>query len=218
MKIKALIVAGIMFLFATTSYAVNIGISLTGVSLDADGKETHGSAQKRDETLEAAVGSVFFETGDIAIGSLAINFGLDYIPYDIESETVSNYQIDSDNNNTANVTIADHYTVYGMVGLGDSPAFVKLAYSEADLLTDENISNMQTAASTTRTNSTYPNSTLKGYHLSIGADVEAGPVTVRAEVGASDYDEVKVNSSSGGNTVTVNADGTFARLSIVKSF
>ena len=116
------------------------------------------------------------------------------------------------------MTIADHYTVYGMVGLGDSPAFVKIAHSEADAQTEETISNMQTANSITRTNSNYPDTTLKGYHISIGTEVEAGPVTMRAEFGASDYDEMKVNSSSGGNTVTVNADGTFARLSIVKSF
>ena len=90
MKIKALIVAAIMSLFATASYAVNAGVSLSGVSLDADGKESHGSAQKRSETLEAAMGSLFIETGDIDVAGFSLNLGLDYIPYDIESETVSN--------------------------------------------------------------------------------------------------------------------------------
>ena len=218
MKIKALIVAAMMSLMSSAAYAGGaVGVSIAGVELDADGAETYGSAQKRSETLQVPVGSVFAEYGT-DFGGFDVRLGVDYIPYDIESSTVDNFQHASNNTNTAKVTIKDHFTYYGMVGLGDSPLFVKLAYSEADAITDETISNMQTDGSITRTNSNYPDSTLKGVHVSIGASIDAGPLALRAEVGSSDYDEMKVTSSSGGNTVTVNADGTFVKLSLVHEF
>ena len=218
MKIKALIVAAMMSLMSTAAYAgAAVGVSIAGVELDADGAETYGSAQKRSETLQVPVGSVFFELGG-DFGGFDVSLGVDYIPYDIESAEVDNHQTVNANTNKAKVTIKDHFTYYGMVGLGDSPLFVKVAYSEADALTDETISNMQTDGSITRTNSTYPDTTLKGVHVSIGASIDAGPLALRAEVGSSDYDEMKVTSSSGGNTVTVNADGTFVKLSLVHEF
>ena len=219
MKIKALIVAAIMGLLTTAANAgVSAGVSLTGYSLNADGSETHGSAQKRSESLEMALGSVFAEY-KTAWGDFDLSLGIDHIPYDVDTETVSNYQINVTNNNQAKATISDAYKYYIMVGMGDSPVFVKFAYSEADVQTEETISNMQTDGSITRTNSTYPDATLKGTHFGLGANIDTGfGITVRAEFGLSDYDEMSVTSSSGGNTVKVDADGEYASLSLVKSF
>ena len=220
MKIKALIVAAIMGLLTTSANAgPSAGVSLTGYSLNADGSETHGSAQKRSESLEMALGSVFAEY-KTDIGGFDVSLGIDHIPYDVDTETVSNFQIDSANNNRASATITDAYKYYVMFGMGDSPVFLKLAYSEADVLTKETISNMQTDDSSARTNSTYPDTKLKGTHVGLGADIDTGMfgIALRAEFGLSDYEEMSVTSSSGGNTIKVNADGEYANISLVKSF
>ena len=97
MKIKALIVAALMSLMSTAAYAgAAVGISLAGVELDADGAETYGDAQKRSETLEVPVGSVFFEVGG-DFGGFDVSLGVDYIPN--IGQPVDNHQTDNANTN-----------------------------------------------------------------------------------------------------------------------
>ena len=68
----------------------------------------------------------------------------------------------------------------------------------------------------------YPNATLEGMHLSLGTAIDTGQgVTLRAEAGYSDYDDVSVTSDggTGANTVTVSElSGPHVRISLVKAF
>ena len=84
-KFKNLLATVIFSLFATASIAgVNVGVSLTGVSMEPEGKETQ-STERRSETIQAAIGEIFVEYDFGLIG-----VGVSHVPYDIDSETVEN--------------------------------------------------------------------------------------------------------------------------------
>ncbi len=212
-KIKYLLVSAIFAMFATASVAqVSVGISGTGFSADATGSETQDTAQNRDETLEAAYASAFIEYD---FGNFAV--GVDVIPYTIDSETATNDQsnahVDS-GINTVQVDIENVITVYGIVPLSDTGAYIKAGIIRGDLLTDENMG---------ATSTSYPDADLEGETVMIGYAYDTGAgATVRVEAGLTDYNDVSVTGTGGdgtANTVTVSGlDGPTVRLSIVKAF
>ena len=114
-----------------------MGINVKGVSLDAKGSETT-SDQTRQETLEAIVGSVFAEYKIMDLFSI----GVEMIPYDIESETVTNNRdgetVDT-GNSTVQVDLESNVGVYLMIPLGDQGVYVKGGYTHSDVITNENM-------------------------------------------------------------------------------
>jgi len=85
---------------------------------------------------------------------------------------------------------------------------VRVAVMRADVETKESLA----------TGSVYPDTTMKGASLSIGYQHNFGWGFVRAEVGRSSYETIKV-TGSGGHTVEANLDGEkWGRISIAKSF
>ena len=212
-KIKYLLVSAIFAMFATASVAqVSVGISGTGFSADATGSETQDTSQSRDETLEAAYGSVFIEYD---FGGFSV--GIDAIPYTIDSETATNDQsnakVDS-GTNTVQVDIENVVTLYGIVPLSDTGAYLKAGIIQGDLITNEAMG---------ATSTSYPDADLDGETVMIGYAYDTGAgATVRLEAGLTDYDDVSVTGTGGdgtANTVTLSGlDGTTVRLSIVKAF
>ena len=100
-----------------------------------------------------------------------------------------------------------------MKNLNDD-VYVKFGISEADVLTDEDMG---------ATSTSYPDATMNGMHLSLGAMFDTGQgVTVRAEAGYSEYDDVSVTGTGGDGTAnTVSAkdlSGPTVRISLVKAF
>ena len=106
-------------------------------------------------------------------------------------------QVDLDYNATAYVLIPTEQGIYLKAGV----SYGELAISE-----------------TLTTGTSYPDEELIGFHANIGYEHDLGGAFVRAEAGYSDWDTVKVNSSSGRNTVTADLDGVSARISIGKAF
>tara|TARA_B100001250_G_scaffold83416_1_gene68801 strand:+ start:1144 stop:1779 length:636 start_codon:yes stop_codon:yes gene_type:complete len=209
-KFKHLLASAVFVLFATASVAgVNIGVSVTGVSMDPVGKESTDT-QTRSETLEAAIGEIFVEYDFGLIG-----IGASYVPYDIEGETVENNR-DGETIDTGttrvNVDIADLTTVYLTIDLADTGAYLKVGGSTADVITNEVMA----------TGTTYPNETLTGAQVSLGLSKDLGMLSVRAELGYHEYEDLKAKGKGGDgdqNTVEIHdISGPRAQISLVKSF
>ena len=212
-KFKTIIIATILSTFAifSSNAQVSLGINVKGVSLDAKGSETT-SDQTRQETLEAIVGSVFAEYKIMDLFSI----GVEMIPYDIESETVTNNRdgetVDT-GNSTVQVDLESNVGVYLMIPLGDQGVYVKGGYTHSDVITNENMN----------TGTKYGNDDLWGQHVSLGFERDVMDATVRLEGTYSDYENVKIggadNENGQGNIVTVSGmDGYSVGVSLVKSF
>ncbi len=210
-KIKTIAIA--IFLSSLTTLASaewRAGVSGAALSLeDVKGSETT-STDTRTETLEAMFASVFVEKN---LGPVTI--GLDVIPYNIESETNTNDRtgdaVDT-GTNSVQVDIETHATLYAILGLGDSPAYIKAGMSYANIATNESMAS----------GSKYDDADLEGYHFSLGVQRELDNSFVRLEIGHSSYDDVSITANGDGNNpnkVTVaGMEGPHARISIGKSF
>ncbi len=212
-KFKTIIIATILSTFAifSASAQVSLGINVKGVSLDAKGSETT-SSETRQETLEAIVGSIFAEYKIMDLFSV----GVEMIPYDIESETVTNNRdgetVDT-GTSTVQVDLESNVGVYVMVPLGDQGVYVKGGYTHSDIVTNENMN----------TSTTYGNDDLWGTHVSLGFERDVMEATVRLEGTFSEYENVKIggadNEGGQGNIVTVSGmDGYSVGISLLKSF
>ena len=212
-KIKTIIIATILSTFAifSASAQVSVGINVKGVSLDANGSETQ-SNESRTETLEAVVGSIFIEYKIMDL----VSIGVESIPYDIDSETVTNNrdgeQVDT-GNTTVQVDLESNYGAYLMAPLGSEGVYAKLGVTHSDIITNENMA----------TSTKYGNDDLWGTHLSLGFERDVSDVTMRLEATLSEYEDVKIggadNEGGQGNVVTVSGmDGYSVGVSIVKGF
>ena len=97
--------------------------------------------------------------------------------------------------------------------LGSTDGYLKVAYTEADIDTNENMG---------ATSTSYPNAELEGTYIGVGVQKDLDNGFVRLEVGFSNYDDVSVTGSGGdgtANTVTVTGlEGMSARISLGKAF
>ena len=211
-KIKTIAISSLLALFgfanaqAIDSYAV--GLTGSWGAYEATGSETVATSKQSDSgEIEVTLGSVFAE---VDLGMLVI--GVDYIPFEADSESVTNVRADnvSTGTNTASVTISDHVTAYILAPLGDSGVFVKVGYSEMDMETKENLA----------TGGKYPNATINGVHAGIGfeADVDSN-MFVRASVNYHEYDNVSVtNQNNSDISVSADLDGYSAEVSVGRRF
>ena len=210
---KKLIVAISALLFsASTAYAgAKIGINVTGMEFDsAKGTEEHkGVVSNESATLGAILGSIFVEGSVLDLFSV----GLEYVPYDIEGETVTNTRRDDQGAQMhidhTSVDLSNHTSLYVLVPLGDAGAYVKAMASHVEYSVNENNND----------NTTYTDDEIMGGHLSLGIEKEVGPVFVRGFVGISEYETAESESSSGNTRIKAAlGDGTHAGISIGKSF
>ena len=221
---KTILIA--LFLGCLTSLAsaeMKAGITVSGYQLDANGRES-GSGQSRGEDIAGVTGSIFAEYSIDALNGVAI--GLDVVPYEIDMGAVSNARIGAhpsgvvgDNQvgtNSASVDMQYPITAYFLVP-SEQGLYLKAGVSYANLNIKESLT----------TNSTYPNQELYGGHINVGYEYELGGnyeygpgegAFIRAEIGLSEWETIKVKSSSGRNTVTGDLDGMSARISIGKAF
>ena len=209
---KLLVAISAIILSASSAYAgAKVGVSVTGFEFDsAKGtEESNGDVTSRTESLAMALGSIFVETSVLDLFSV----GLDYVPYALQSETVSNQRRDAEgvDNHTQNVSvdIENLTTVYLLLPLGDAGAFIKAGVSHADVVVNESMKDSQT----------YSDEEMIGGHLSLGLEKDMGPVFIRGTVGISEYETV-ISESSTGNTRVKDAlgDGIHAGITIGKSF
>jgi hypothetical protein len=210
------ILVGITALFFAANVAsaapqIKIGASVTGAEFSgAKATEEHkGVETSETDTLAAAYGSIFVEVSVMDMFSV----GLDYIPYAIEGETVSNTSANPQGTvqgtNSASVDINDHVMAYVLVPFADSGVYAKAGVSHASVTVDENMYR----------GTTYSNEEMRGGHLSLGYEHSFDMLFVRAEAGISEYETVESNSSSNNTRVKAKlGDGVHARLSVGKSF
>ena len=219
---KTILIA--LFLGCLTSLAsadMKAGITVSGYQLDANGKESK-SGQSRGEDIAGATGSIFAEYSIDALNGVAI--GLDIVPYDIDMGSVSNVrngvtngnQDNQSGTNSASVDMEYPITAYFLVP-SEQGLYLKAGVSYANLNIRESLT----------TNSTYKDQELFGGHINVGYEYELGGnyeygpgegAFIRIEAGYSEWETVKVKSSSGRNTVTADLDGMSARISIGKAF
>jgi len=218
MKKVLLIIIASFFSMATVAQAeLRVGVAGMVGFYDATGSETYGSKQKADEQMTVPIASIFGEFVH-DLGQVQIGFGVEVIPYDIESDKLQNKRWQSNITNEAQVDVSNHQMAYVILSPSEAPIFLKLGVSKADLVTTETIKNLTTKSAGT-VNDTYPNADLEGVHLSVGFD-HALPegFFVRAEAGLHEYNAITVQSSSGNNSVTVELAGYDIGLKIGKSF
>ena len=217
---KTILIA--LFLGCLTSLAsaeMKAGITVSGYQLDANGKESK-SGQSRAEDIAGATGSIFAEYSIDALNGVVI--GLDVVPYEIDMGAVSNVRVlnsdgNQDNNvgtNSASVDMQYPITAYFLVP-SEQGLYLKAGVSYANLNVKESLT----------TNSTYKDQELFGGHINVGYEhalgnyeYGSGDAFIRIEAGYSEWETVKVKSSSGRNTVTADLDGMSARISIGKAF
>ena len=221
---KTILIA--LFLGCLTSLAsadMKAGVTVSGYQLDVSGKEDK-SLQSRGEDIAGATGSIFAEYSIDALNGVAI--GLDVVPYEIDMGAVSNVRngahpsgVVGDNQvgtNSASVDMQYPITAYFLVP-SEQGLYLKAGVSYSNLNVKESLT----------TNSTYKDQELFGGHINVGYEYELGGnyeygpgegAFIRIEAGYSEWETVKVKSSSGRNTVTADLDGMSARISIGKAF
>ena len=219
--IKTILIALLFASFSTISNAdVKGGITIMGLDAAANGEEmSRGNEQTVSEDIQGLIASFFLEKGfDTPVGSMAI--GIDISPYDIADGSVTNARVAgaSTQTNKADVSVSENYGAYVTMNLGDTGAYLKAMVTSHNMKVDStDIKNKTT--SNTQVNSTYPDQSFMGGHVSLGVERDMGDMFIRGEVGASEYEKVTSKSSSGNTTVTAQVEnGVHARISIGRAF
>ena len=150
-------------------------------------------------------GSVFIELGLTD----AISLGLDYVPQALE--TPSNTSRDGAAANTVEAHFEDLTTLYAKINVPLGGTYLKLGYTQAEVISVENMSS----------GNSYGNDTTSGYTVGIGYDHEvSNGFSIRAELTGSDFSDVKTTNGQTNKTEIqvkemIGARGT---ISLVKSF
>ena len=188
--------SGSMAVYAATGTEKNYNEAGTAVDTTTD---EHGA-------FVAEYGSIFVE----AALNDAVSIGLDYVPQDFETpENVS--QEDESNTRSVSARIEDLTTIYAKINVPLGGTYLKVGYSQADILSRENGGS----------GNSYGNDTTSGYTVGLGYNHElSGGVAVRLEVTGTDFDDVKTSNGQTNLTEILIKDMIGARgtLSIVKSF
>jgi hypothetical protein len=176
-------------------------------SENEDGEITSASAESK-----FAYPSVFVEwnTG-------AVSIGIEVIPGSVTTDQASRTDLnlgDADGigtgndgtnsgvTNTAEVSISQHVTLYGLLPIMDSGAYLKAGISNMDVKTNESLA----------TGSTYGDvEGVQGVHASLGYQHDTGGAFFRAEVGYSEYDNISIKGSNS-HTVQADIEGTYVQL------
>ena len=220
-KIIAIVLAvsSLFFLTVTKTLADwTAGVSVTGGVYEASGEESeNGEIHNATDHAQYTFPSIFIEK-HLGVWSV----GLDYIPGSVESDEASRTDYNTGGavctgndgcsggvTNTAKIEIDKHLTLYAIIPIVDSGAFIKAGFSRMDVNTEEVLG----------TGSVYGDDTgVSGTHVSLGYQHEIDLGFVRAEIGYTTYDNIKVTSSTNANTVDADIHGGFAKISIGKSF
>ena len=201
-----------------------IGISFsnneldTTVTDDIDSNGTITTTKALTDTVQA--GSIFGELTLVGSGSLAVTFGVDYIPVDADLDKRSTTQAtikgsgttSSSGTNSGKATIDDHVTFYiqpGYMMNGNTMVYGTLGFVRADITA--------TWESVSSTNTTKVQ-TLDGTKVGAGVKhVRDNGLFLKLDYSETDYDKVSYTTTN--NTlVTGDIDNTAIGLSIGKSF
>ena len=213
-KIAILAISFVSFLGIQTASALeglSLGVGYNYSGFMGKGKETatsSGNAVKtiteEDGAFDATVASVFAE---YAVSD-AVSFGVEYVAEDME--TPQNTNVQDTLTNTVRADFKDHTTVYANINMPFN-TYLKLGYAMVDVATSESL----------ETGGAYPDVDTTGYTVGLGYQHEAGNgMFIRAEVSASEYDNVSAqNTNETDKEITVtDMYGATASIKVGKSF
>ena len=147
-----------------------------------------------------------------------VSLGLDYVPQTIE--TPKNTSNDGENTkqdgspsnvNHVEAHFEDLTTLYAKINVPLGGTYLKLGYTQAEVISVENMSS----------GNSYGNDTTSGYTVGIGYDHEvSNGFSIRAELTGSDFSDVKTTNGQTNKTEIKVKDMIGARgtISLVKSF
>ena len=218
MKKLIIAITSAFMLFATSAMSMDlrpaVGISGNMGVYAATGIENNfnEAGTSIDETTEeygafaAEYASVFLELGLNDV----VSVGLDYVPQTLETpKNIS--QEDESNENTVEAHFEDLTTLYAKINVPLGGTYLKLGYTQAEVISVENMSS----------GNSYGNDTTSGYTVGIGYDHEvSNGFSIRAELTGSDFSDVKTTNGQTNKTEIqvkemIGARGT---ISLVKSF
>jgi len=207
-KIITLISAS--FLIASSALAsglvgVKFGVGeLEGTQNAYTAGSTTYAAQTKSESSE--YGAIFAEYDLPTVDGLSL--GVEYVPF---TATIG---VDG-NSSDSHLELSDYTTIYGLFkqDVGGVNAYIKGGYSMAD------IGNVKANSIGTTVNSF--DDSLEGFMLGVGVQSDLANLIGRAEITYTDFDKVKVNTTSNGSSAvdkTGEADLLTFSVSLAKSF
>ena len=221
-KVAILAISFMSFLGIQSASAVeglSIGIALNTAAFMGSGKETEtgsgGDATKITITEEDGafkkdgIASIFVEYAANDLFTL----GIERFADDVSTPTNLNVQqptAGADINNTVKATFKDHTTVYANVNMPFG-TYLKLGYHMVDILTQESLA----------TGGKYNDVDTNGISVGLGYQYTAdNGVFIRAEVSASEYDDVDATNTVDSSKVVEVKEmyGAVGALKIGKSF
>ena len=229
-KIIAIVLAVSSLFFLTVSKTlaeVTLGFSISHGLYQASGTETEGSgnvtSSEAAEVSSATTMAKFtYPTIFAEYNTGMVSIGVEVIPGSVETEEVArtDYNIEpgqvctgNDGCNTSvtnkvEIEISKHITLYGLLPIMSTGAYLKAGISRMDVETNESLG----------TGSTYADiDGVSGAHASLGYQHDTASGFVRAEIGYSIYENMSVTSSNS-HKVEADIEGGFARISIGRSF
>ena len=223
-KIIAIVLAfsSIFFLTATKTLAEwSAGVSLNVGSYTATGQESEDGEINKTVSTNSLEGKFSYPSLFVEKNLGAVSIGLDVIPGSVETTEIGRTDYNGNGpavstgndggtssvTNTAKVEISQHISLYALIPVMDTGAFIRAQIMNADVATKESLA----------TGSVYPDTDMTGVSLSVGYQYDTDMGFIRAEVGTSEYDTIDVTSDNG-HKVTADVDGEWARISIGKTF
>ena len=213
-KIAILAISFVSFLGIQTASAMeglSLGVGLNYSAFMGKGKETatsSGNAVKtiteEDGAFDTSVASIFAE---YAVND-AVSFGVEYVAEDMT--TPQNTNVQDTLTNKVKASFKDHTTVYANINMPFN-TYLKLGYAMVDVATQESLD----------TGGAYPDVDTTGYTVGLGYQhtVDNG-VFIRAELSASEYDNVSANNTNEADKEITVTDmyGASASIKVGKSF
>ena len=223
-KIIAIVLAvsSLFFLTATKTLADwSAGVSVSVGGYEATGSENEDGEINNTVSTNSMEGKFSYPSLFVEYNTGMVSICFDVIPGSVE--TTEQARTDYNGNgpvvstgndggtgsvtNKAKVEISKHISLYALVPIMDTGAFIRAAIIRADVATKESLD----------TGSSYPDTDMKGASLSVGYQYNTGGGFVRAEAGITEYDTVTATSNNG-HKVSADVDGEWARISIGKTF
>ena len=198
-KIAILAISFASFLGIQSASAVeglSVGIALNTAAFMGSGKETmtgSGAATTQKDITEEdgafkedGVASIFAEYAVTDVVSLGLERFFDDVttPENLNVQKSGSGELGSELNNTVKATFKDHTTLYANVNMPFG-TYLKLGFHMVDVLTQESLG----------TGSKYGDTDTTGISVGLGYQYTAdNGVFIRAEVSASEYDDVNATS------------------------
>lgn len=216
---KLIIAISSLVMFATSAMSValspSIGISGSLAAYSAKGTEQEFTGGSKAGDTQIVRGAFATEYASVFVEldlNDVISIGVDYVPMEFETP-VNKSNENQSNQNRVSARFDDLTTVYAKINVPLGGTYLKVGFSTVDVTSQESMAS----------GSTYGNDSTSGMTIGLGYGHElAAGVSIRAEVAASEFDDVAAQSNAANAERTqinvTNLIGARGTISLVKSF